>query len=103
MAKDEEKPTAAEKGKGKVNDVSELNGDSKKGKAAEKGGKPDADGKVVDAAGDGESSACGATLYSANSIPDNLSEEDRQLKEELEMLVERLQVEIRPYYNHCHC
>ena len=57
MAKDEEKPTAAEKGKGKVQDVSELNGDAKKGKStADKDGKPQVDGKVVEGLPEGKQS-----------------------------------------------
>ncbi|KKY18696.1 putative 26s proteasome regulatory subunit [Phaeomoniella chlamydospora] len=74
MAKDEEKPTAAQKGKGKATDANELNGNNKNGKATDKDGKPEVNGKVVEGLAEEE-----------------LSEEDRQLKEELEMLVERLQ------------
>lgn len=46
MAQDEKAPSAAEKGKGKVDDV---NGEKGKGKPSpEKDGKPTANGKVVD-------------------------------------------------------
>lgn len=46
MAQDEGRPSAAEKGKGKVDD---LNGEKPKGKAApEKDGKPTANGKTAD-------------------------------------------------------
>jgi hypothetical protein len=46
MAQDEGRPSAAEKGKGKVDD---LSGEKAKGKASpEKDGKPTANGKVVD-------------------------------------------------------
>jgi 26S proteasome regulatory subunit N1 len=81
MAKDGEKPTASEKGKAKAEDVKELNGDKpddsldkRKDKLpTDKDGLPTTNGKVGD-------------------LPqDELSEEDQQLKSELEMLVERLQ------------
>jgi 26S proteasome regulatory subunit N1 len=81
MAKDGEKPTASEKGKAKAEDVKELNGDKpedsldkRKDKLpTDKDGLPTINGKVGD-------------------LPqDELSEEDQQLKSELEMLVERLQ------------
>ncbi|PGH26979.1 26S proteasome regulatory subunit rpn-1 [Polytolypa hystricis UAMH7299] len=68
MAKDD-RPTAADKGKGKADDVRELNGDKKDSKD-----KPLVNGKK-DEEPQGE----------------ELSEEDQQLKNELEMLVERLQ------------
>ncbi|KAF1944370.1 26S proteasome regulatory complex, non-ATPase subcomplex, Rpn1 subunit [Clathrospora elynae] len=66
MAKDDEKkPTAAEKGKGKA-----LNGDAEKAQDA----KPDGEDKKAGAATTGE----------------ELSDEDQQLKSELDMLAERL-------------
>ncbi|KIW87960.1 uncharacterized protein Z519_11545 [Cladophialophora bantiana CBS 173.52] len=67
MAQDEKKPTAAEKGKGKAEDVPMSNGD-----ATEHGDKKKADGKPDEPA------------------IEELSEEDQQLKSDLEMLVERL-------------
>ncbi len=52
MAQDEGRPTAAEKGKGKVDDI---NGEKGKGKTApEKDGKPNANGKVVDGLPEGK-------------------------------------------------
>ncbi|KAL2006185.1 hypothetical protein VTN00DRAFT_9839 [Thermoascus crustaceus] len=69
MAKEGERSGAADKGKGKVNDVRELNGD-KKGVKEEK---PTANGKKEE-----------------ERKEEELSEEDQQLKSELEMLVERL-------------
>ena len=81
MAKDGEKPTSSEKGKAKAEDAKELNGDKsevsldkRKDKlSTDKDGLPATNGKVGD-------------------LPeDELSEEDQQLKSELEMLVERLQ------------
>ncbi|KAI9827154.1 MAG: proteasome regulatory particle base subunit [Thelocarpon impressellum] len=70
MANDEQKATAADKGKGKVNDVDGVDG-AKKGE--DKGGKPVVNGKNHD-----------------EPQEEELSEEDQQLKNELEMLVERL-------------
>ncbi|KAL2000043.1 hypothetical protein VTN02DRAFT_3625 [Thermoascus thermophilus] len=69
MAKEGERSGAADKGKGKVNDVRELSGD-KKGVKEEK---PTANGKKEE-----------------ERKEEELSEEDQQLKSELEMLVERL-------------
>ena len=70
MAQDEKKPTAAEKGKGKAEDVKMSNGDDTSKK--DKDGKPTQNGKVEEPA------------------DDELSEEDQQLKTDLEMLVDRL-------------
>lgn len=70
MAQDEKKPTAAEKGKGKAEDVPMANGD--KDASADKH-----DDKKVDSKADAPAE-------------EELSEEDQQLKSELEMLVERL-------------
>ena len=72
MAQDEKKPTAAEKGKGKATeeDVTMANGDDKT--------KTDKDGKAIENGKPGD-------------LPEeDLSEEDQQLKTDLEMLVERL-------------
>jgi len=70
MAQDDKKPTAAEKGKGKADDAPVLDGDKKQ--ETDKDGKPIVDGKTGEPA------------------EQELSEEDQQLKSELEMLVERL-------------
>ncbi|KIW36798.1 uncharacterized protein PV06_10920 [Exophiala oligosperma] len=70
MAQEEKKPTAAEKGKGKAEDVSMSNGE--KDAHADTKDPKEADGKT-DAPAEEE-----------------LSEEDQHLKSELEMLVERL-------------
>ena len=56
MAKDEEKPTAAQKGKGKATDANELNGNNKNGKATDKDGKPEVNGKVVEGLAEGQCS-----------------------------------------------
>ncbi|CAG7940079.1 unnamed protein product [Penicillium salamii] len=69
MANEGERPTSADKGKGKVDDVREQTD-----KNAEKGEKPSADANKKDGEPEDE----------------ELSEEDQQLKSELEMLVERL-------------
>lgn len=81
MAKGDEKPTTADKGKAKADDKSQTNGDKslpihdKDGKPKDKGDKEETIG------GD-----------------DELNEEDRQLKEDLEMLVERLKEDDRDLY-----
>lgn len=81
MAKDEKKPTAAEKGKGKADDTKQTNGE-KTLPIHDKDGKPIKNGEKEEApAGD-----------------DELSEEDRQLKEDLEMLVERLKEDDKTLY-----
>ncbi|PNH50171.1 hypothetical protein VD0003_g6998 [Verticillium dahliae] len=72
MAPDPEKPTAADKGKGKAVD------EPKSDKPAANGKKED--GKIIDSA-------------------EELSEEDQQLKNELDMLVERLTESDAPLYN----
>ncbi|KAJ6134005.1 hypothetical protein N7523_000327 [Penicillium sp. IBT 18751x] len=69
MANEGERPTSADKGKGKVEDVRELNG-----KKPQNDEKTTEDGKKKD----------------EEPRDDELSEEDQQLKDELEMLVERL-------------
>ena len=56
MAKDEKKPSATEKGKAKASEVSDLDGDRKKGKTVtDKDGKPVVDGKQVDGLAEGKS------------------------------------------------
>lgn len=81
MAKDEKKPTAAEKGKGKADDKKQTNGE-KTLPIHDKDGKPLKNGEKEEVvAGEEE-----------------LSEEDRQLKEDLEMLVERLKEDDKDLY-----
>ena len=70
MAKEEEKPKAQDKGKGKAEDVKQANGVN--------GAK--ADGKDKDGKKDGD----------LELPPEELNEEDQKLKDELDMLVERL-------------
>jgi len=81
MAKGDEKPTAAEKGKAKADGKSQPNGE-KSLPIHDKDGKP----KVK---GDKEETVGG---------DDELNEEDTQLKEDLEMLVERLKEDDRDLY-----
>lgn len=72
MAKEGQRSAAADKGKGKVDDVRELNGqkkDAKDDKSAKPGKKEDQDDELPE---------------------EELNEEDQALKNELEMLVERL-------------
>ncbi|KAF2240051.1 26S proteasome regulatory subunit rpn-1 [Viridothelium virens] len=76
MAKDDGKPTSTEKGKGKATDAKEVNGTDGISK------------DVPDAPRDGEVKKDGEKL----DLPEEeLSEEDQKLKDDLEMLVERLQ------------
>ena len=88
MAKEAKKPTAAEKGKGKATDETpkpngkETSKDETTLPIHDKDGKAKQDGEK-DAAVDGE---------------EELSDEDRQLKEDLEMLVERLKEDDRTLY-----
>ncbi len=57
MAKDDERPTAAEKGKGKVEDIRELNGDKDEDKPkTDKDGKPMVNGKKPEEPREGLSS-----------------------------------------------
>ncbi|RAK79879.1 proteasome regulatory particle base subunit RPN1 [Aspergillus fijiensis CBS 313.89] len=76
MAQDGERSAPADKGKGKVDDVKDLAG----GKKAQTGEKPQADGKKKDE----------EPQEGRRYIEPELNEEDQQLKNELEMLVERL-------------
>ena len=71
---DKQEHSAAEKGKGKATDTNGVNGTSDK-----KEPKKDKDGKIIE---DGKD----------HDKPEELSEEDQQLKDDLEMMVERLQV-----------
>ena len=74
MAKDDGKPTSTEKGKGKATDAKDVNGTSK---------------NAADAPKDGEVKQDGEKL----GLPEEeLSDEDQKLKDDLDMLVERLQV-----------
>ncbi|KAI9728583.1 MAG: proteasome regulatory particle base subunit [Cirrosporium novae-zelandiae] len=75
MAKDNEQPTAAEKGKGKVTDAQKNGEKQVDGPKHDKDGKPISNGKKDD----------------DEPQEEELSEEDQQLKNDLEMLVERLQ------------
>lgn len=72
MAKEEKKPTAAEKGKGKADDVPHTNGEKRKTETSTGKDGATTNGKIED-------------------LPEEeLNEEDQQLKDDLEMLVERL-------------
>ncbi|MCJ1381134.1 proteasome regulatory particle base subunit [Xylographa soralifera] len=82
MAKENGQLTAAEKGKGKIEDDKAPNGDQKSEEVKkDKDGKPIVNGKKGDEPQEG--------MYDFSSEKE-LSEEDQQLKSELEMLVERL-------------
>lgn len=71
MAKEEEKPKAQDKGKGKADDAKQQNGVN----GAKDAGKDGKDGKKGD---------------DLDLAPEELSEEDQKVKDELDMLVERL-------------
>ena len=75
-----EKRSAEEKGKAKATDQNTTNGTTDK-----KEPKRDKDGKIISTGKDGD-----------KPDEEELSEEDQQMKEELEMLVERLQVRHAP-------
>lgn len=100
MAKEDERQGAANKGKGKVEDVRELNGDAKnvKDQKTKANGKKDEEPKEGKRARSQASNACLPPLpccgrdTDSNIVAEELSEEDQQLKSELEMLVERLKV-----------
>jgi 26S proteasome regulatory subunit N1 len=78
MAQDDKKPSAADKGKGKAEDVSMANGDDKV--------RTDKDGNLI-------------PNGKIEELPDEeLSEEDQQLKTDLEMLVERLKEDDQSLY-----
>lgn len=104
MPNEGERPTTADKGKGKVDDVRELNG-----KKPQKDEKAPVEGKKKDEEPQegrsrhhrGGKHLASATLLrsqdlAANIIQEELSEEDQELKNELEMLVERLKVCLLP-------
>ncbi|MCJ1353422.1 MAG: proteasome regulatory particle base subunit [Icmadophila ericetorum] len=80
MAKENGEPTAAEKGKGKMKEDIKQNGEKAEEIKKDKDGKPIVNGKKGEESKDEE-----------------LSEEDQQLKSELEMLVERLKVKTLPF------
>jgi 26S proteasome regulatory subunit N1 len=97
MAKDDEKkPTAADKGKGKA----PVNGDADKDAKNGKDGKVDGEdkkGAVATAAGMfGRRDSCDhmQSCGTLTEAAEELSEEDQQLKSELDMLVERILVSI---------
>ena len=95
MAKENGAPTAAEKGKGKMEDDKPSDGPKKTDATKkDKDGKPIANGKPGDEPLEGMSShkVVWGTLLTRSARTEELSEEDQTLKNELEMLVARLQV-----------
>src|SRR5450755_2949905 len=105
MAKDD-KPSASDKGKGKDDDIRELNGEKDEDKSkSEKDDKPTVNGKkdeepkdgtghpsFLDLCLDGGASNVLRCAYTDTFLTEDLNEEDQQLKNDLEMLVERLHV-----------
>lgn len=102
MANEGERSTSADKGKGKVDDVRELNGKKPQTdeKATAEGKKKDEEPqegrsrRPVLARTEHTPPAIGLRIQKLTRLPftEELSEEDQQLKNELEMLVERLKV-----------
>lgn len=99
MAKENGAPTAAEKGKGKMEDDKSSNSpkkhdDTKK----DKDGKPITNGKPGEEPLEGRLSYrwLDGNLLTRYVQSEELSEEDQNLKNELEMLVARLHVYLRP-------
>lgn len=109
MAQDDKTPTAAEKGKGKMVDAGNKKAEEPK---RDKDGKLITNGKEDGEHKEGGSSsklvcrhdeldACCSNNLDANRtlyLIEELSEEDQQLKSELEMLVERLLVRLVFFY-----
>lgn len=107
MANDD-KPSSSDKGKEKVDDIRELNGEKKEDKSkTDKDGKPTTNGKKDDDLKEGKEASPSRTNSTPKHPPtrkrgpkdttnllavEELNEEDQQLKNDLEMLVERLQV-----------
>ena len=96
MAKENGDPTPAEKGKGKAGDE-KLSDSSKKVEETkkDKDGKPTVNGKKGDQPQEGKPFSSLQPMVSRLILTlrlEELSEEDQQLKTELEMLVSRLKV-----------
>ena len=91
MAQDGEPPKSVDKGKGK-----QIDGESSKSEEVkkDKDGKPLVNGKTDDGVGGGRMPALFWESVNLQMHPatEELSEEDQQLKSELDMLVERLTV-----------
>ena len=97
MSKENGAPSAAEKGKGKMDDDKAADAGKKVDETKkDNDGKPVVNGKKGEKPQDGTWHTCGflnqSTDYVLSSV-EELSEEDQQLKTELEMLVSRLKVE----------
>lgn len=97
MSKENGTPSAAEKGKGKIEDDKSADASKKVDETRkDKDGKPVVNGKKGEEPQDGTCHTCGfvpqSTDYVLSSV-EELNEEDQQLKTELEMLVSRLKVE----------
>lgn len=93
MAKENGTPTAAQKGKGTIENEKSSDGPKKQDETEkDKDGKPRVNGKP------GEEPLEGQSFYQVNRqnpadiAIEELNEEDQNLKNELEMLVTRLQV-----------
>lgn len=89
MAQDGEQPKPVDKGKGKAVDGEPTKPEEVK---KDKDGKPIVNGKKEEAVVGGTSNSCLPTSLANRVCAEELSEEDQQLKSELDMLVERLTV-----------
>lgn len=95
MSKENGAPSAAEKGKGKMDDDKPLDTGKKfDDKKKDKDGKPLGKGKKGEEPHEGtEHLQCSdGGLLNLYAMTEELNEEDQQLKHELEMLVSRLKV-----------
>lgn len=97
MSKENGAPSAAEKGKGKIEDDKAADASKKVEETKkDKDGKPVVNGKKGKEPQDGTWHPCGLANQKTDSVlssVEELNEEDQQLKTELEMLVSRLKVE----------
>lgn len=97
MSKESPAPSAAEKGKGKIEDDKPADASKKVDETKkDKDGKPVMNGKKGEQPQDGTWHPCAFVNRNTDSVlsfVEELNEEDQQLKTELEMLVSRLKVE----------
>lgn len=97
MSKENGAPSAAEKGKGKIEDDKAADASKKVDETKkDKDGKPVVNGKKGEQPQDGTWHPCRFGNQNTDcvlSFVEELNEEDQQLKTELEMLVSRLKVE----------
>lgn len=99
MAQDSDVSKSASKGKGKAVEADKVE-DAKKAKDGQANGKKD-DDKIVDGEAHGSQMQLVPALFANPKLAaEELSEEDQQLKNELDMLVERLTVRFAHLQHH---